>query len=116
VTLDNNLKPLVRIMKAWNHAHGHHLQSFHLEMMLYEMWHSEAAIKPWPEAVYSSLVWLPIWLKNPFTDPWAPGGQVDTYLSADARATALRLVEGDAKASGRGSETGEDREAPSCHR
>lgn len=44
--LDLKLKPLVRVMKAWNDANSHHLQSFHLEMMIWEMWHNESPAGP----------------------------------------------------------------------
>jgi hypothetical protein len=31
--LDNNLKPLIRLLKRWNREHSSHLRSFHLEVM-----------------------------------------------------------------------------------
>ncbi len=97
VALDGNLKPLVRIMKAWNQANGHQLESFHLEMMLLEMWRSESAVKTWPEAAHLSLLWLPIWLRDAYIDPWTPGGRADAYLTTEARAKVLILVEGDVR-------------------
>ena len=59
-----------------------------------------AGSNPAPEAVRLSLVWLPIWLRTHLPIRWAAGGQADAYLSSEARAKAIRLVEGDARRAG----------------
>ena len=97
VALDLKLKPLVRVMKAWNEANSHHLQSFHLEMMVWEMWHNDKALPALPQAVSDTLRKGVTWMKYPMNDPWTDAGTraIDTYLSADERGVVTRLFEAD---------------------
>lgn len=98
VDLDFKLKPLVRVMKAWNDANTRHLRSFHLEMMAWEMWHDKVRIPPLPEAVSWTLNLLgTIWLDYPMWDQWKDAGssQLDAYLSDEERGIVSRLAVGD---------------------
>lgn len=97
--LDLELKPLVRVMKAWNDSNSHHLQSFNLEMMVWEMWHNEKALPALPQAVSDTLRKGVTWMKYPMSDPWpdAPNRAIDTYLSSDERGVVERLFEADHK-------------------
>lgn len=98
VDLDFKLKPLVRVMKAWNHANYQHLRSFHLEMMLWEIWKTHTEIASLPEAVSRSLNSLAtIWLQYSMWDPWDGGGpkQIDAYLSDAERGVIQRLAAAD---------------------
>ena len=87
VRLDLKLKPLVRLMKAWNEANGRHLHSFHLEMMVDEGWHKEASVGDHPHAMADALRKTITWLKYPMYDPWLGAGLValDAYLSPGFR-------------------------------
>jgi hypothetical protein len=97
VRLGSKLKPLVRLMKAWNHANGRHLHSFHLEMIVERMWQDAAALPLMPTAVAKTLGAAGSWLQSSFADPWKASGQMlDSYLSADERALAMRLLNEDA--------------------
>ncbi len=99
VDLNYNLKPLVRAMKAWNDANSHHLQSFHLEMMVWEMWHDAKVLPTLPQAVSDTLRKGVTWMKHPMNDPWHDAGTqaLDGYLSADGRGVVTRLFEADHK-------------------
>ncbi len=89
------LKPLVRLVKAWNLANGHRLSSFHVELMVESIkrWH---AIGSWPTEVATVLHYMPSWLQSPFPDPWLSGGNVDDYLSADSRREVVKFVQDEA--------------------
>jgi SMODS domain-containing protein len=95
--LGGRLKPLIRVMKAWNLANGHHLKSFHVQMMVERMW-KEASSMPAsvPVAMASSLKAAASWLANPFPDPWFPTQKIDSYLSAADRAKVIGYFETDA--------------------
>jgi hypothetical protein len=99
IRLSLKLKPLARLMKAWNEANGRHLRSFHLEMMVDEMWHAEATVGDHPHAMADALRKGITWLKYPMNDPWLDAGLValDTYLSDDERARVIRMFEADRK-------------------
>ncbi len=92
---DSKLKPLVRLIKAWNIANSHHLSSFHVELMV-ERIHRGTTIRSHPEEVAYTLRNLPAQVRSSFTDPWTGGGRVDSYLSADTRAMVARMLEDDA--------------------
>jgi hypothetical protein len=53
----------------------------------------------YPEALSSALLRASIWLAYPTYDPWKGAGEVriDSYLSSDERALAIRLLEADWK-------------------
>lgn len=99
--LNRNLKPLVRLMKAWNFANGHKLSSFHVEMMVRRMWNdtdgTKRSINSWPIAVASTLKAMPGWVAGPFPDPWSPGGNVDDYLASQTRQEVVRTLREDAE-------------------
>lgn len=87
----NKLKPVIRLMKARNNAHGHHLSSFHLEMLVEEAQRPYQIYDPAFEVWWTmrSIAWR---LKYRFPDPWAPGGSGDDYLPDDARALVIRKL------------------------
>lgn len=98
VALNSKLKPLVRVMKAWNEVNGRHLRSFHLEMMAWEMWNNEKALPVLPQAVAETLRKLDTWLAYPMQDPWTGvTAATDAYLSTSERGVAKRLAKADAK-------------------
>lgn len=85
------LLPIIRLMKAWNIANGHHLSSFHLEMLV------EIAQRPYMILSHSFEVWWTLrslsWrVLSSFFDPWVPGGRIDTYLPDDERARVGRML------------------------
>lgn len=95
--LGGRLKPLIRVIKAWNLANGHHLKSFHVEMMVERMWHDVSSIPAsMPVAMASSLKAAASWLLNPFPDPWMSSQNIDLYLSATDRAKVVGFFETDA--------------------
>jgi SMODS domain-containing protein len=85
------LKPLVRLVKAWNIAHGQQLRSFHLEMLVKRMWDG-VAIGDWPAAVSATLQVLGMWVNASFVDPWQGTTRIDNYLSAPTRAQIIRTI------------------------
>lgn len=91
VRLDGSLKPLIRVLKAWNIANGSHLRSFHLEMMVERMWQTRTSMPSLPIALASSLTAAASWVKDPFGDPWMPSQRIDSYLSAADRALMVRF-------------------------
>jgi hypothetical protein len=93
---DWDLKPLVRLLKWWNIANGHHLRSFHLELMV-ERIQRGSTIGSHPAEVAYTLKRLPALVQKPFSDPWPDGNRVDDYLSADARDKVVGMLENDAK-------------------
>lgn len=93
----SRLKPLVRLLKAWNIANGHHLSSFHMELTV-ERAERGCSLRSWPAEVADLLRVLPGWVRRPFPDPWPDGQRIDNYLSADERDRAARMLESDALA------------------
>jgi hypothetical protein len=94
---DQRLKPLVKLMKAWNIANGHHLSSIHVELMVEAMWRDTSVVSaPYPSAVAKSLKAMPGWLGSSFPDPWPHGRAVDADLSMSDRQTAIRMLKEDA--------------------
>jgi len=94
----NRLKPLVKLLKAWNIANGHHLSSIHVELMVERMWRDDSVISsPYPAAVAETLRVMPGWAANPFPDPWPDGRRIDADLSAADRNTAVNMLRQDAK-------------------
>lgn len=95
---DGRLKPLVKLMKAWNIANGHHLASIHVELMVERMWRDDPAISaPYPAAVSETLKAMPSWLTRTFPDPWPNGRAVDADLSTSDRQTAINMLREDGK-------------------
>ena len=94
--LDWKLKPIVRLIKAWNIANSHHLSSFHVELMV-ERIHRGTTIRSHPEEVAYTLGKLPALVRSSFSDPWSGGSRIDGYLAADTRALVVRMLEDDAE-------------------
>lgn len=98
VRLGSQLKPLVRIMKAWNIVgNGGRLRSFHLEMLVERMWKKAASLPAMPIAVASTLKAGGGWVRSIYLDPWTGSGQhLDSYLSANKRAAVAKNMDDDA--------------------
>lgn len=95
---DSRLKPTVKLMKYWNLCNDELLESFHLEMMIEQMWRS-LTISSYPHGVKGTLGALGSWIDGTTNDPWAPGGRIDTYLSSNVRSNASQNARSDAKSS-----------------
>lgn len=89
------LKPLIRLMKAWNLANGNHLRSFHVEMLIMKMW-NDLEVGSWSHSVKAMLAVMGTWVKAPAYDPWKDDLQIDSYLSSDDRALVVRMLNEDA--------------------
>jgi len=97
VRLGSRLKPLVRLMKAWNNANEHPLRSFHVEIMLLAAYSSTATVPNWSTAVSQALGSLSRLVITPCVDPWTPPIQfVDDDLSATNRQSAHDMLVSDA--------------------
>jgi len=92
------LKPLVRVMKAWNiMGNGGRLRSFHLEMVVERVWQKATALPAMPTAVTATLKTGAGWVRAAHLDPWAGSGQrIDTYLTAANRAAVAKAMDEDA--------------------
>jgi hypothetical protein len=99
VRLNSQLKPLVRVMKAWNiMGNGHRLSSFHLEMIVQKMWEDATSLPTLPIAVAKTLKAGGSWVRTAFPDPWTGSGKnLDSYLSAEKRAAAAKTMDEDAE-------------------
>lgn len=102
------LKPIVRLMKAWNYQNGHHLSSIHVELMVERMWREVAIGSVTSAAAAESLRVMPSWLQSTFPDPWPDGRPIDADLSRDDRDVAIRLLKEDAA---RSAQAEQDRKA-----
>jgi len=110
---DGMLKPLVKLMKYWNLCNGALLESFHLELMVEQMWRG-VSIGSYPHGVAETLAVLVTYIPNAFNDPWPSGGRVDAYLSTDNRSKVLGYAKSDAASAARAEESrrnGDDRGA-----
>lgn len=92
---NGRLKPLIRLMKAWNRANGNHLRSFHVEMLVMKMWEN-LEVGSWSHAVKATLEVMASWLKTPTYDPWKSDIRIDSYLSDSDRALVMRMANEDA--------------------
>ena len=95
----SRLKPLIQLMKFWNITNGRHLTSFHVELMVQEMWAKAAVPAAMPTAVASTLKVFGSWINAQRSDPWAAGGRIDAYLRTAERQTVINLANNDGKAS-----------------
>lgn len=96
------LKPLIRLLKAWNIANGGPLSSFHLEVMVTRIARGKE-IPAWPTAVASTLHELTRWIDTVVPDP----GQgfvllyryrrLDRYLKSDERKRIKEMLRTAAK-------------------
>lgn len=101
VRLGSRLKPLIRLMKAWNNTNDHPLRSFHVEMMVVATWRRSASIPSWPTALAQSLASLAGQVTTRFFDPWTPPVQfIDDDLDATKRASAQKMLALDAQTAG----------------
>jgi hypothetical protein len=98
VRMGSKLKPLVRLMKAWNIVHNSsRLRSFHLEMIVERVWQKATTYSSMPAAVAATLKTGAGWVRATHPDPWRGSGQkLDSYLRADARAAVAMTMERDA--------------------
>jgi hypothetical protein len=96
----SRLKPLVRVKKAWNVANAQHLQSFHLEMMVWEMWPVEKGLPAMPQAIAEMPGKGATWMAYPVNDPAHEAGtrRLDGHLSDDERGILARMFTTDAAA------------------
>lgn len=93
--LSQKLKPLIKLAKTWNNANGHHLQSFHLEMMIEKMWRNATYIPTWANGFKQTLATLPRWLNTNFMDPWDSSNQIDLYITRATQQQLIRMLEED---------------------
>jgi Second Messenger Oligonucleotide or Dinucleotide Synthetase domain len=101
---NGRLKPLIRLIKAWNLANGNHLRSFHVELSVYNLWKGYTIGATLPQTVSSTLNVLASWVNNRCSDPWNPIAYVDDYLSTSERALVVRLLKDDAISAARAEE------------
>ncbi len=85
------LLPLIRGMKAWNVQHGKPLRSFHIEVMMWEVWKDSIPEKG-PEGLLVSFFRLAERVKRPTADPAGKGPVVDEGVTDAERAHASRLL------------------------
>lgn len=80
--LGHHLRPLVRMLKAWNRAHSSRLRSFHLETVAGRLFTSLG-----PNYRQNLLVFFQHAAGHlAIDDPTGHGGNLDSYLTASARA------------------------------
>jgi hypothetical protein len=98
VRTNSALKPLVRMMKAWNiMGNDGRLHSFHLEMMVERTWRKATVLPALPAAVAATLKAGARWVGNSFPDPWTGSGQkLDSYLTPGKRAAVVKTMDEDA--------------------
>ena len=102
VRLASRLKPLVRLLKAWNNANEHPLRSFHVEMMVLSAHRTAYAVPAWSTAVAQSLASLAGQVAARCPDPWAPPLQfIDDDLSGIERQSARNMLAADAASAAR---------------
>ncbi|MEY3213054.1 MAG: hypothetical protein RIT28_3535 [Pseudomonadota bacterium] len=88
---NQRLRPLIRGMKAWNVSHGKPLRSFHIEVMMWEVW-KDGAPKTWAEGLQLSFSRLADRVLRPTADPAEKGPKVDEDVTGAQRAHASRLL------------------------
>ena len=85
------LRPLIRGMKAWNIHHGKPLRSFHIEVMMWEVWKSDVP-KTWAEGLLLSFFRLAERVLRPTADPAEQGPKVCQGVTDAQRAHASSLL------------------------
>jgi hypothetical protein len=93
---NDQLKPLIRLMKCWNLANSSHLRSFHVEILVQRMWDSQTIGSSWPRAVAATLAVMASWVEDRCKDPWDGSAYVDDYLSEGERSQVARMLRQDA--------------------
>lgn len=98
VRTNSALKPLVRMMKAWNIlGNAGRLRSFHLEMMVERVWQKATTIPSMPAAVTATLKTGAGWVRAVHPDPWKPSGQnLDSYVTTATRTAVAKAMDEDA--------------------
>ena len=98
VRLGSHLKPLVRVMKAWNiMGNRGRLRSFHLEMIVERVWQKASSLPPLPAVVAATLETGASWVRATHPDPWKGSGQnLDSYLTAETRSAIAKTMDEDA--------------------
>jgi hypothetical protein len=61
---NGRLKPLIRLIKAWNLANGNHLRSFHVELLVYNMWDAKTIGTIQSKNVSSTLQVMASWVNS----------------------------------------------------
>ena len=100
---NGRLKPLIRLIKAWNLANGNHLRSFHVELLVYKMW-TKSIGNNWPQVISSTLSVMAGWVRSNCEDPWDPTSNVDYYLSTSERDRVVRMLQEDTAAAAKAEE------------
>jgi predicted nucleotidyltransferase len=88
-------RPLVQLMKYWNLRNGHLLRPFHLEMLVERIWRIGRSNGNYSRAMTYTFTALPSLIQSAFSDPWEPGGRVDTYLGAPVRIELIHRLNQD---------------------
>lgn len=109
--LGGRLRPLVRLLKAWNRAHSSRLRSFHLETLAASMFTSLGTHQAGNLKVFFANLDQ---ARLHVVDPAGYSGHLDGYLTPTARfeiATRATVQEGRAASALRAEEDGDHREA-----
>jgi len=101
---NGRLKPLIRLIKAWNLVNGNHLRSFHVELLVYNMWNGNNIGISQSHNVRSTLGVMSSWVNSSCEDPWNPPTRIDDYLSAQEKGTVIRMLQQDAVAAAKAEE------------
>jgi hypothetical protein len=88
--LGGMLKPVVRMLKTWNRAHGGLFKGFHLEVMALHALHTDYPDCNYASAMRQVFSLLAFVMEYPTRDPAGVGEPVDTYL--DVRASRPRAM------------------------
>lgn len=91
------LKPIVRLSKAWNTDNQHRLASFHIELMVEKVWRYRETPGTTSAAMALTLSRLSAAALEPFPDPWPHGARVDRYLTDSVRRQAASTLAHDAQ-------------------
>jgi hypothetical protein len=84
------IKPVVRMLKIWNRAHGNIFKGFHLEVLVLNALHTYYPDCNYASAVRQVFSLLAFVMQYPTRDPAGVGEAVDTYL--DVRANRQQAV------------------------
>jgi hypothetical protein len=79
------VKPVVRMLKIWNRAHGNIFKGFHLEVLVLNALHTYYPDCNYASAVRQVFSLLAFVMQYPTRDPAGVGEAVDTYLDVRAR-------------------------------
>lgn len=88
VALSSQLKPVVRILKRWNNEHGKHFNSYHLEIVVANVFSSMGA--NWRENLKDFFGWAPAHLDS--HDPAGHSGNLAGHMSYVQRQALLQRL------------------------